>query len=147
MCLYFNNISNSQRRDARIQGKPVIAYKILRRAQKKLYGPYRKTFEWKPGLNISDRGEYNYGHGERLTKEESERHYISPGLHLMMNLRDAWREANDLRENPNDRSIEVWEVKVDPKQIVAYGNFYGTPALVAHKVELVRRVLKREKKK
>jgi len=150
MCLDLTKDSKRLTRNLKEKKEPVIAYKILDSDMTSGY----KHFQWKVGLNISDRKL------TRLTKEELEDSEISKGFHLALDkpekcphqcrsapqslyqcqYRDHYLCLSRYQYQCLDQRTKIFKCKIDPKDIVSTGIWEGIPSLFATKVTLLGEV-------
>jgi hypothetical protein len=122
--------------------KPIKVYKLLKKSPTRLLSFYTSSVWEKGKVKISSRKKLK--NPAELTKNETVEQVVNHGLHFYMNRRDA---IGDCPMFYGD-DFQVWEVLVNPEDVVAFGDFRnggpGVPSLVAHKAKLIKRVIPQE---
>jgi len=121
MCLNLGKNWKSQRTQLRNRTEPIIAYKVL---CKDKFSPHYRH-KWKMRWNVSD----------RQTTKVTEYREINRGFHFYSNKKEAFKNCyfDEI----------VWEVEINPKDIVAFGKI-GSPlsdtvkSIVATRAKLIR---------
>jgi hypothetical protein len=142
-------VENSQEllQKAQESDEPITVYKIILHHG---YSPIYAHHKWKQGLNESNRDSIT------LTKQEEEKQQVHKGFHLLLHKPFQCKSkctTLDMRFCPLSnlrRCIYMLDAKicrpqiskvlkclVNPKDIVAFGEFNTLPAIVATKVEVL----------
>lgn len=112
---------------------PIRAYKVLTMDKRSTC----RNSKWKKGLNKSNREDATLASGEILALK------IFKGFHFFLNKDDAFRESNSAF--PNNEI--VWEVQIQPKDIVAVGTFNRQSSIVTTQAKLTKKARRRPGKK
>jgi len=136
MCLTITKDSERLTQNLKEKKEPITAYKVLSPDIKSGYF----HFQWKVGLNISDR------ELTRLTKKELETSKINEGFHLALEKPEEcqcpcqYLYRRQYLYQCRYQYNKVFKCKIDPKDIVSAGIWEGIPSIVATKVILVEEV-------
>jgi len=125
MCLTITKDSRRLTRNLKRQKGPVIAYKILNPGMRSEY----YYFQWKVGLNISDR------RSTKLTENEIYGDMINEGFHLALNKPEKCPYLNPYQCSAQYN--KVFKCEIDPKDIISTGIWSGIPSITATKVTLL----------
>jgi hypothetical protein len=137
MCLEITKQGLKKLEQIRKTGKTVTVYKVLRRLDDKLVTPYTNTTIKAPGIVHSNRRRTNASHscGENIHR----------GLHFFTSMRQARLESAAISEC-DGRCHQIWEVEVEPDDIIAIGSFsydLSTNSLAAYKAKFIRRIVRK----
>lgn len=122
MCLELN--INKTKRIKATNKKSIFAYKALIKVYKGFVSPY-ESYSYKDGENVSSRKYVGLSANEIMYGE------ISEGFHCYVSLSDLIKMEKIFRE-----SFSVFKVKINPKDLVAYGKFHNCPSLVCTKLTI-----------
>lgn len=131
MCLTLKDDVVEATKRLKNRTKPIRAYKILLDDMRSLY----MHSKWEVGENKSNRRSTKITANERLYQE------VHKGFHFFLNKDHAFRDKKDEIGRPGEG--EVWEVEIQPEDVVAVGDFYNLSSVVATKATLVRVVKRR----
>jgi hypothetical protein len=129
MCLVLKDDYVKATRRLKNRTKPIRAYKILLDNMRSLY----LHSKWEVGENKSNRISTKISNHERILQE------VEKGFHFFLNKDHAFND----RKNAIGPSGKVWEVEIQPEDIVAIGDFCKLSSVVATKATLVRVVKRR----
>jgi hypothetical protein len=130
MCLSVSSKSDQLVQKLRKKNKTVYAYKAMtledysyRGKPHRFYvGTYMRSFKYKQGLNISNR------RSDSLTPKEKSEGAVYKGFHCFSRLIDAYRS-----ESVAFSYLYFFRVKIDPKDVVAIGEFADKKSIVCTK--------------
>ena len=138
MCLDLNESSAKDKRNFRRRKNPIKAYKILEIEDNLCLSPYQNTVFLEK--MTSNREEENPC---KLTNKEIKDREVHKGLHFYMNIEDAQNKKDKLNLVDFIRNYYcVYEVEIQPKDVVAVGTFDSKLSIVANKTKIIKRINK-----
>jgi len=143
MCLKLTIDSKKMTESLKERENSIIAYKILNPDMTSGF----RNFQWKIGLNISDRK------STQLTKDETHTGHVYEGFHLTLDIPQGCPHQSKcitpdyclvsgsltclFAYKHKCLATKTYECKIDPEDIISIGTWYNIESIVAIQVTLL----------